>query len=166
MDRKRSFQPFRIIPRRTFKKMFDRFKVEYAQTDGFLQYFHLNKRTLENETPEQVGMEEEVHIECFNFLNFFLGEDLAEMDDCNISVNFALRTADPELLDVAVWVLRADNAIVKIVGDDNVRKVEEFPRSMVRPGMDGVFFQHEIFVSPSHVVSKDWMLIEIDTIQI
>jgi hypothetical protein len=107
-------------------------------------------------------MEEGVHIECFNFLNFFLGVDLAEMDGC---VHLALRTADPELSDVAVRVLRADNNIIKIVGDDNIRNVEEFLWFMVRPGMEIAFFQRDIFVSPNCVVSKERMFIEIKTVQ-
>ncbi len=104
-DCKGTFQPFRTNPRRTFKKMFDRFKAEYAETDEFLQIFHLNNRILENETPEEVRMLEGAHIECLTFLIFFLGEDLAEMDGSNIVVHFALRMTDSEHLDVAVRVL-------------------------------------------------------------
>jgi hypothetical protein len=129
------FQGFKIIPKRTLKKMFDRFKAEYAQIDKFLQFFFLNSRILESETAEQVGMEEGSHIECFNFLNFFLGGDLAEMDGCHISLHFALRTVDTGLLDVAVRVLRADGTIVEVVGDHDVRNMQEFLQFMVRPIM-------------------------------
>jgi hypothetical protein len=67
--------------------------------------FFLNSRILKNEAPEQVGMDEGVHIECFSFLNFFLGGDLVKMDDCSISAHFVLRTVDPDLMDEAVDAL-------------------------------------------------------------
>ena len=50
-------------------------------------------------------MEEGADIECFNFINFFLGRDLVEMDNCNVSVHFALRLVDTDLLDEAVGML-------------------------------------------------------------
>jgi hypothetical protein len=73
---------------------------------------------------EQVRMEEGARIECFNFLNFFLGGDSTEMDVCNISGHFPLTIVDTVLLDVAVLVLLADGTTVKIVGDDDVWNME------------------------------------------
>jgi hypothetical protein len=92
------------------------------------------------------------------FSNFFLGRDLVEMDGCNISAHFALRSADTDLLDEAVWMLGADGTIVNIVGEDDNENAEEYPKFMVWPGMERVFFQY-------HMVIKERVLIKIKMIQ-
>jgi hypothetical protein len=98
--------------------------------------FFLNPRVLKSETTDEVRMEDGARIECFNFLNFFLVRDLVEMAGCNISVHFALRSVDSDLLDEAVRVLRADSTIVKIVRDDDKENVGEYPQFMVRLSME------------------------------
>ncbi len=92
--------------------MFDMFTAVYANDDKFLQFFFLHSRILENVTPEQVRMDEGAYIECFNFLNFFVGGDLAEMDARNVSDHhFAPRTVDPGVMDEPVDALWADSTI-------------------------------------------------------
>ncbi len=93
------------------------------------------------------------------------GIDLAEMDGCNISLHFVLRLVDSDLLDKAVRVLRADGTIVEIVGDDDEENVEEFPGFMVKLSMERAFFWRIIFVLPEHVLTKEQLFIEIETIQ-
>jgi hypothetical protein len=90
-DCKGPFQGFREGSKMSLKIICVKFTAIHANEDKFLQFLFLNTKILENETPEQVEMEEEVHIECFKFLNFFLGRDLVEMDGRNIFVHFALR---------------------------------------------------------------------------
>jgi hypothetical protein len=60
--------------------MFNKFKAEYAKEDKILLFFFLGSRILKSETAEEVRMEEGAYVQCFNFLNFFLGRNLAEMD--------------------------------------------------------------------------------------
>jgi hypothetical protein len=110
-----SFQGFRIDPKRSLIKMFDNFTTIYANEDKFLQFFFLNSRILENETPEQVEMDGGAHIEGFYFLNFLGGGNLVEMDVRNIYVHFAVRTVDPDLMDEAVDVLRGDSTVNKVI---------------------------------------------------
>ncbi len=107
------------------KKIFAKFRACYANDDIIVQFFYLNLRVLESDTAEEAGMENWAHIECFNFLNFFLSRDLAEMNSHNIYVHFALRLVDTKLLDEAVGVLWTDDTVVDIVGDDDEGNVEK-----------------------------------------
>jgi hypothetical protein len=92
-------------PKRKYKNMFDKFKAEYAKKDKILQFFFLNSRVMKSETTEEVGMEDGARIQCFIFINFFLGRDLVEMDSHNISDHLAMRLVDSDLLDEAVRFL-------------------------------------------------------------
>jgi hypothetical protein len=85
-DYKGPFQGFKINPKRTLKKMFNRFKAEYDQSDKFYNFLS-QFQDPGNETGDQIGMDEGAHIECFNFLNFFSRGDLAETDGHHISVH-------------------------------------------------------------------------------
>jgi hypothetical protein len=119
---------FKIGPKMTLKRMFDKFQAEYAKEEEMLQFFFLNSRILESETVEEVGMEEGAYVECFNFLSLFFGRNLAKMDGCNIYVHFALRLVDTDCLDEAVrLLLQADGTIVEIVGDGYKENAEEYP---------------------------------------
>jgi hypothetical protein len=97
--------------------------------------------------------------------NFFSKRDLAEMKSPNIYVHFALRLVDTDLLDEAVGVLWADGTIVEIVGDDDEEDVEEIPQLVVRLGMERAFFQRKILISPDPIVTKEQLLVEIETIE-
>ncbi len=61
-DCKGSFQGLRANPKRSLKKMFDKFTAIDANEDEFLQFFFLNSKILESETPLQAGMDDVVHI--------------------------------------------------------------------------------------------------------
>jgi hypothetical protein len=78
-------------------------------------------------------MDDGEHIECFNFLNFFLGEDLVEVNGHNISDHFALRMVDLGLMDEAVDAVQANGTVVEVIGGDDLRNVERFPRFVVKP---------------------------------
>ena len=96
---------FKIGPKMTLKRMFDKFQAEYAKEEEMLQFFFLNSRVMKSETTEEVGMEDGARIQCFIFINFFLGRDLVEMDSHNISDHLAMRLVDSDLLDEAVRFL-------------------------------------------------------------
>ncbi len=117
--------------------MFDKFKAIYVNDDKIVEFVNINDIVLESQTMEKVGMENEAHIECFNFLIFFSSRDLAENDGWNIYVHFGLRLAVTELLDEVVGVLCTNNIIAKIVGDDDKGNVDNFPPFMVKkPGIE------------------------------
>ena len=77
--------------------MFDKFKAIYVNDDKIVEFVNINDIVLESQTMEKVGMENEAHIECFNFLIFFSSRDLEEVDCQNIYVHFALGPADAEV---------------------------------------------------------------------
>jgi hypothetical protein len=110
----------------TLKRIFNKFQAKNAKKDEIQQFFFLNSRIMESETTEEVGMEDRAGIECFNFLKFFLGKNLAEMDDCKIYIHFALRLVDPECLNEAVRLLRADGTAIKIIKDGDEESAEEY----------------------------------------
>jgi hypothetical protein len=134
-------QGFKIDPKMMLKRMFDKFQAEYAKEDKILQFIFLNSRILKSETAKEAGVKEGAYVECFNFLNFLLGRNLAEMDGCNIYVHFELRLVDTDCLDGAFRSLLADATIVKTDRDGDKHSVEEYPRFMVMisPGRERAF---------------------------
>ncbi len=127
-DLEGSIHMSKSYPKENLQNIFDELKALYNNDDEIVQFFYLNNRDMESQTAEEVGMEDKAHIECFNFLNFFLGRDQAEMKGCNICVHFVQRRlVDTELLDEAVRVLWANNTVAEIIGDDDKGNVEEFP---------------------------------------
>jgi hypothetical protein len=124
----------------TLKRMFDKFQAVYAKEDKILQLFFLNFRILESEIPEEVGMEDGACMECLNFLKFFSGRNLAEIDGCNTYFHFVLRLVEHERLIEAVGLLQADGTFIKIVRDGDEESVEEYPCFMIRPSMVRALF--------------------------
>jgi hypothetical protein len=87
------------------KNIFDEFKAIHVNDNKIVQFSYLNGRVLESQTAEEVCMEDEAHIKCFNFSNLFSKRDFGEMNCCNIYFHFALRLVDTDFVDEAVGVL-------------------------------------------------------------